>query len=78
MMTTTDVMTNSLPKISTITKFREITRTEKSGRVDGYEVDPHTAFIVCSVHDAIKPANQKEIMKLPVPDLLCVCIQLVG
>lgn len=74
----TDVMTATFPKTPRINKFREIARTEKVGRVDGYDVDPHTAFIVCSVWDAVKPANQQALSELSTRDLIAISIQMVS
>jgi hypothetical protein len=77
MSTATDVMARSFPKMSRIQQFRSIVETETAGQVDGYDVDLYSAGLVCSVHDAVKPKNQTALMELAIPDVLCVCLQMV-
>jgi len=77
MMNATDVMMDRLLKPSRIQQFRTISETETIGIVDGYEVDPHTAFIVCSVHDAVKESTRTKFLQLSTRDLIAVSIQMV-
>ena len=76
MTTATDVMCDTLPKLSRIHQFRDSLLS--GGQIDGYEIDPFLAEIICSVHDACqKSSNREALMKLPIPELVCVCIQMV-
>ena len=78
MTTPTDVMCDCLPKTPRIQQFREIVEAETAGDIDGYEVDLFTAGLVCSVHDSLKkPKNRQAIMELTIPDLACLCAQMV-
>jgi len=77
MMNATDVMTSRFSKPSRIQQFRTINETETAGTVDGYEVDPHTAFIVCSVYDKVNSQNQQALDQLSTRDLIAVSIQMV-
>jgi hypothetical protein len=78
MMNATDVLTRRLLKPTRIQKFRTLKETDTTGTIDGYEVDSHTAFIVCSVYDSVNESNQKQLDELSTRDLIAVSIQMVA
>lgn len=63
--------------VATLRALRGIVEHKQHGHVQGVTVDLFTASAILAVHDALNPANQQKLLKMPPLQMANVAFKLV-